>query len=98
MKLRSTFRMAAIILCSAVVLRAAVSTWNVSSGNWSTPGNWNPTGTPLNDGSAFIYFSTTGTATSNVDTPWAISTIIIQDPQGPLTLTGAEITFSTGSI
>ena len=98
MNFRSTFRMAALALCCAAGLQAQVSSWNVASGNWSTPTNWTPNGTPANNGTADIFFSNAGTATSNVDTAWTISTIIVEDPQGPLTLTGAEINFSAGSI
>jgi hypothetical protein len=35
------------LACSCTtVARAQTSNWNVGSGNWNTPGNWDPTGVP----------------------------------------------------
>lgn len=55
----------AALACGGLLplLSPAQAIWNTSSGNWSTPGNWNPSGVPGSTTSV-LFTNNTGAATS----------------------------------
>jgi autotransporter-associated beta strand protein len=54
---------------------ALANSWNAGSGNWNTPGNWNPVGVPGNGAGAFI--STSGASPVTVTYNYSGSAITL---------------------
>ena len=71
MKLDRTFRFRALALVASAVLfavpvaQAANCTWNTTTGNWATPGDWTSCGVAAPGTSDFATIGTTGVVTVN---------------------------------
>ena len=71
----------------------AVRTWQGGSGpNWSTAGNWTPTGAPV-DGEQLVFPTSTNLASNNDITSLDLDSIVLDDSYA---LTGKALTLDTG--
>jgi fibronectin-binding autotransporter adhesin len=88
MRLRSIICALGMLLSCAPALRAQTSFWNVTSGAWSSGGNWTPGG-PANNGTADVSFNLIVTNTSTVDTAFSVNSVSILLSSGNFTLLGS---------
>ena len=93
-----------LLICAATALRSAQgaqSTW-VGGGadfNWSTAGNWNPSGAPASDVNATdLIFAGSTRLTPDMDMAWSVHSITFDNTASPFTLgsTGGNL-LTTGS-
>src|ERR1035438_8400961 len=85
MRSRSLFRATGALLTCALGLHAQTSFWNVTSGNWSSGGNWTPS-SPANNGTADVSFNLVVTYSSTVDMAWSVNSASILLGSGNFTL------------
>src|SRR5215208_6625101 len=75
--------------------------WNGASltdSKWSTADNWNPIGSPVNDGSANVMMLGPDRPDSLVDLPWSVRSM--QFPSGAIgfSITGSTLSIGDGGI
>ncbi len=88
MRLRPLLCVTGALLVCAAGLHAQTSFWNVTSGNWSSGGNWTPSN-PANNGTADVGFSLILANTSTVDTAWSVNSASILVTSGTFSLLGS---------
>jgi fibronectin-binding autotransporter adhesin len=88
MRIPTLLRAIAALVTCAVSLHAQTSFWNVTSGNWSSGGNWTPSN-PANNGTADVGFSLILTNSSTVDTAWSVNSVTVSLTSGIFSLLGS---------
>lgn len=86
-------------LLTAPLLTQAQSTWNTTTGNWNTGGNWLPVGIPVSGTSAALTFggNTSYTATNNIGAGFQLNKLTLTNTAGRVTIAGSSLDFvSTG--
>ncbi len=78
-------------------------TWDGGGGNnnWSTSGNWNPSGAPVNNSTAIINFAGSTRTNPNLDISYSINRIIFTNGASGFALTssaGTILTIGAGGI
>ncbi len=102
-----------ILAMATATATAGTFTWNVSSGtpnNWSTAGNWTPTGAPSGtDTTDILLFQknpieTGYTATNDIASPFLLNTLTLGGSNlganytnAPLSIAGSQLTFTAGT-
>src|SRR5262245_39472082 len=67
-----------------------------SSDNWSSGRNWNPDGTPTNDGNANLIMSGTVRLTPNVDSSWDMKSLKFNGSAGAFVIGGSPFIVRDG--
>lgn len=114
MKLLTRYALAILALLMSGSPLAAQSVWNVTTGNWSVAGNWNPSGVPVSDPALHLRFNATAAYTStnnlgaltlnrltvnNTSTTNAILTLAASSTANTLTFDGVDPTLDiTGTV
>lgn len=88
-------RLLSFSLLAGLPVPAATFTWDGGgNGNIGGSANWNPDGSPPNDGSADLVFSGANEFTPNAQVPYSINTLLFSNITSivPFTITGEKIT------
>ncbi len=86
-------------LLTAPLLTQAQSTWNTTTGNWNTAGNWLPAAIPVSGSSTALTFggNASYTATNNIGAGFQLNKLTLTNTVGRVTIAGSSLDFvSTG--
>jgi autotransporter-associated beta strand protein len=90
-----------LIVALASCLRGATFFWDgghPGQDNWSLNQNWNPNGSPSNDGTANLVFTGTIRLTPNANGAWSINSLAFDAFAGAFTIGGDPVTLQANSV
>lgn len=98
---RRKWRRAALAAAASLLLTAALpahaQTWNGTTSDYNTDGNWNPAGAPVGAGQSAT-FANTGSATVSVSAPITPRAWTFNSNAQSYTITGAQVSFGGTGI